>query len=359
MAEDSNPYSSALSGLNGLGGATVDPRSKDPDFAMKYSSVNTLGKNVGSYGDDLTSMSQKTGAIDMHQFTFGVIGGGLNVAHRSVRDGAVEALKQAKEVLDSWKQALADAAANGKDAEEASKAPKKGPGGPGGLGPMGGAGGLPKGGLGGLPKGGVNPDDLKIDKPSADDLKPDIPKPDLPGSDINKPDIPGSDIDQPNIDQPKIDQPNIDQPKIDQPNLDQPDIKQPDVKTPDLSDLNQTPKTNLEGLNPSLPTSTTPQIPSTTGYDPRAGMPRTSVGVPEGGVGYAGGASGGGTGTGAPGSIARALNSGMPLYPMTPGMGGGAGQEEKDRERGPHLGEDEAVWETDEDITPAVLGREE
>ncbi|MFF4619813.1 hypothetical protein [Nonomuraea jabiensis] len=355
MADDSNPYSNALSGLNGLGGATVDPRSKDPDFAMKYSSVTTLGKNVGSYGDDLTSMSQKTGAIDMHQFTFGVIGGGLNVAHRSVRDNAVEALKQAKEVLDSWKQALADAAANGKDAEEASKA-GKGPGGPGGLGPPGG-GGLPKGGLGGLPKSSVNPDDLKIDKPSADDFKPDIPKPDIPGSDINKPDIPGSNIDQPNIDQPNIDQPNIDQPKIDQPNLDQPDIKQPDVKTPDLSALNQTPKTNLEGLNPSLPTSTTPQIPSTTGYDPRASMPRTSVAMPDGSLGSAGGGSG--TGTGAPGSIARALNSGMPLYPMTPGMGGGAGQEDKDRERGPHLGEDESVWDTDEDITPAVLGREE
>ncbi|MFI7222386.1 hypothetical protein ACIBO5_04120 [Nonomuraea angiospora] len=358
MADDSNPYSSALNGLNGLGGATVDPRTKDPDFAMKYSSVNTLGKNVGSYGDDLTSMSQKTGAIDMHQFTFGVIGGGLNVAHRSVRDGAVEALKQAKEVLDSWKQALADAATNGKDAEEASKA-GKGPGGPGRPGPLGG-GSLPKGpNLGGLPKNSVNPDDLKIDKPSTD-----IPKPDIPGSDIPKPDIPGSDIPKPdvpgsNIDPPKIDQPNIDQPKIDQPNLDQPDIKQPDVKTPDLSALNQTPKTNLEGLNPSLPTTTTPQVPSTPGYDPRASVPRTSVGVPETGVGYTAGGGTPGTSTGAPGSIARALNSGMPLYPMSPGMGGGAGQEEKDRERGPHLGEDEAVWETDEDITPAVLGREE
>ncbi|MEU6778011.1 hypothetical protein ABZ912_02325 [Nonomuraea angiospora] len=358
MADDSNPYSSALGGLGGLGGASVDPRSKDPEFSMKYSSVNTLGKNVGSYGDDLTSMSQKTGAIDMHQFTFGVIGGGLNVAHRSVRDNAVEALKQAKEVLDSWKQAIADAATNGKDAEEASKA-GKGPGGPSGLGPMGG-GGLPKGSL---PKG-VNPDDLKIDKPSTDIPKPDIPgsdipKPDIPGSDIPKPDIPGSDIPKPDIPGSNIDQPNIDQPKIDQPNLDQPDIKQPDVKQPDLSALNQTPKTNLEGLNPSVPTSTTPQVPSTPGYDPRASVPRTSVGVPDSGVGYTAGGGTPATSAGAPGSIARALNSGTPLYPMSPGMGGGAGQEEKDRERGPHLGEDESVWETDEDITPAVLGREE
>ncbi|MFI6733803.1 hypothetical protein ACIBI9_12805 [Nonomuraea sp. NPDC050451] len=354
MADESNPYSSALSGLNGLGGATVDPRSKDPDFAMKYSSVTTLGKNVGSYGDDLTSMSQKTSAIDMHWFTFGVIGGGLNEAHRSTRDNAAKALEQAKDVLDSWKQALADAAANAKEAEDASKAGKDGPG---GVGPMGGTGmDLPKGTGMDLPKGGggVNPDDLKFDKPSADDIKqPDIPKPDIPGSDIDQPNI-----DQPNIDQPNVDQPNIDQPNIDQPNIDQPKIDQPNVKTPDLSDLNQTPKTNLEGLNPSLPTSTTPQIPGTTGYDPRASIPRTSVGVPEGGFGSAGGASGVG-GAGAPGSIARALNSGMPMYPMAPGMGAGAGQEQKDRERGPHLGEDEAVWDTDEDITPAVLGREE
>ncbi|MEV1168956.1 hypothetical protein [Nonomuraea sp. NPDC049784] len=338
MTDGSNPYSNLLSGL---GNTTVDPHSKDPGFAMKHSSVTTLGKNVGSYGDDLTSMSQKTRAIDMHQLTFGVIGGGLNVAHRSVRDNAAEALSQAKEVLDSWKQALADAATNTREAEEASKAKDKGGGLPtvpgGGL-PKGlGAGGLPKG-LGDLPKSGINPDDLKIDKPSTDDL--------------GNPDIP-----QPNIDQPNIDQPNVDQPNIDQPNIDQPDIKQPDVKTPDLSDLNQTPKTNLEGLNPSLPTSTTPQIPGTTGIDPRTSMsiPRTSVGMPEGSLGAAGGASG----VGAPGSIARALNTGMPLYPMTPGMGGGTGQEEKDRERGAHAGEDESVWETDEDITPAVLGRED
>ncbi|MFI7127459.1 hypothetical protein ACIBQ1_17310 [Nonomuraea sp. NPDC050153] len=356
MGSDNDPYSSALGGLNGLG-ASVDPRSKDPDFAMKHSSVTTLGKNVGSYGDDLTLMSQKTGAIDMHHFTFGVIGGGLNVAHRSTRDSAAKALEQAKDVLDSWKQALADAAANAKEAEEASKAGKDGPG---GTGPMGGAGDLPIGKGMDLPKGsGVNPDDLKFDKPSVDDIKqPEIPKPDVPGSDIDQPDIDQPNIDQPNIDQPNVDQPNIDQPKIDQPNIDQPKIDQPDVKTPDLSDLNQTPKTNLEGLNPTLPNSTTPQIPGTTGYDPRASMPRTSVGVPESGFGSAGGASGVG-GAGAPGSIARALNSGMPMYPMSPGMGAGGGQEQKDRERGPHLGEDEAVWDTDEDITPAVLGREE
>ncbi|MET7329175.1 hypothetical protein [Nonomuraea sp. NPDC005650] len=356
MGSDNDPYSSALGGLGGLGDTTVDPRSKDPDFSMKHSSVTTLGKNVASYGDDLTSMSQKTGAIDMHHLTFGVIGGGLNVAHRSVRDNAVEALKQAKEVLDSWKQALADAASNTKAAEEASKAGKKDTGGPSlpktpGLG-----GGLPKTpGLdgGGLPKG-VNPDDLKLDKPSTDDIpKPDIPKPDIPGSDIDKPNI-----DQPNVDQPNVDQPNIEQPKIDQPNIDQPKIDQPDVKTPDLSNLNQTPKTNLEGINPSLPNSTTPQIPSTPGYDPRASIPRTSVGVPDAGLGSAPNVSGV-SGSGTPGSIARALNSGMPMYPMSPGMGGGAGQEQKDRERGPHLGEDEAVWDTDEDITPAVLGRED
>ncbi|MEV6031670.1 hypothetical protein AB0L65_11010 [Nonomuraea sp. NPDC052116] len=346
-SSSSNPFANL--GLGG-GSSSLDPTSIDPNFKMKHSSVRTLGTNVAGYGQDLTDMSARTRAIDVHEGAFGAIGGGLNVAHRSVRDSAADALKEAREVLESWKKALAAAADNTQQAEEASKPEKKGggklPGGPGGLGK--------------LPKSGVNPDDLKIDKPSADDLKqPDIPKPDIPKPDIPKPDIPGSDIKQPDIDQPNIDQPNIDQPKIDQPNLDQSDIKQPDVKTPDLSDLNQTPKTNLEGLNPSLPTSTTPQVPSTPGYDPRASVPRTSVGVPDSGVGYTAGGGSPGTGTGAPGSIARALNSGTPLYPMTPGMGGGAGQEEKDRERGPHLGEDEAVWETDEDITPAVLGREE
>ncbi|AQZ66684.1 hypothetical protein BKM31_39260 [[Actinomadura] parvosata subsp. kistnae] len=183
-----NPFTSALGNAAGA----VDPRTSDPDFKMRYSSVRTLGTNVRGYGENLSQLSSSTRAIDLHTLTFGVIGGGLNVAHRAARDSAAEALKQAKDVLESWKEALNTAADNTEAAEQASKAPQDGGGkipqikNPGGGLPSGGLGGLPKntGGLGdlgkgGLGKGGIDPSDLGIDKPSTPDPS-DIKQPEIP-----------------------------------------------------------------------------------------------------------------------------------------------------------------------------------
>ncbi|MFI7450715.1 hypothetical protein ACIBQX_24685 [Nonomuraea sp. NPDC049714] len=372
----SNSSSSTDDPFAGLG-ATVPglhPRDNDPEFDMKYSSVRNLGSNVGGYGQDLSLMSDKTKAIDMHALTFGVVGGGLNVAHRSVRDGAADALTQGKKVLESWKKALSDAADNTEQAEQSSKAPDKGgpkppkiPG--GGIGGMKPPGGLPGAGdLGGIGKGGPGlggPGDLDIPKPDDIDIpKPgdtDIPKPD--DIDIPKPgdtDIPKpGDVDIPkpgDVDMPKpgdIDTPNPDQ--INQPDLDK--IAQPDLKTPDLGAVKPPDGTDLAGVDPRLNTPTMPQVqvPDSTTTDPRSSIPRTGVTLPDGGVG---GAGGGSQAVGGQGNLSKALNTGMPLYPMGGGAGAGAGGEERDRDRGAHLAEDEGVWGGDEDISPSVLGRE-
>ncbi|SPL95205.1 PE-PGRS virulence associated protein [[Actinomadura] parvosata subsp. kistnae] len=358
-----NPFTSALGNAAGA----VDPRTSDPDFKMRYSSVRTLGTNVRGYGENLSQLSSSTRAIDLHTLTFGVIGGGLNVAHRAARDSAAEALKQAKDVLESWKEALNTAADNTEAAEQASKAPQDGGGkipqikNPGGGLPSGGLGGLPKntGGLGdlgkgGLGKGGIDPSDLGIDKPSTPDpsdiKQPEIPTPDP--SDIKQPEVPTpdpSDIKQPDLNTP------------DPSDIKQPEIPTPSATSPDLSGLGQ-PKTDLAGLNPQVPATSTPQIrtpdlPSTSPGGTT--VPRTTAGLPEGT--FAGGSSSSApasSGLGAPGSIARALNTGVPLYPPG-GMGGAPAQDGKDRDRGPHAGEDEETWGLDVDHTVAVLGKEE
>ncbi|WP_049570665.1 hypothetical protein [Nonomuraea sp. SBT364] len=365
MADESttgtDPFTAAL---QGAGSSVLDPRTNDPKFVMEHSRVRTLGRDVGSYGDDLTSMSDKTRAIDIETMSFGLIGGGLNVAHRSVRDGAAEALKQGKEVLESWRTALGTVADNTEAAEEASKAPKpKGKdfelpgGGAGGLGPMGGAGDL--GDLG----SGVDPGDLDgldgLDPNDVDGLDPN----DIDGLDPNDVDgLDPNDIDglDPN-DVDGLDPNDIDGPDPnDLDGVQQPDPnipRQPDlsgVNQPDLDGLNQPSGTDLAGVDPRLPTTGMPNLADTP--DPRSSMPRASVGYPEGVS--SGGSSAGGALAGGQGSIARALNSGMPLYPPPMGGGGAPSRDEQDREKGPLLAEDEGVWGDDEDIAPAVLGME-
>ncbi|MFC5826694.1 hypothetical protein [Nonomuraea insulae] len=345
-SSSTDPFAAAYGNL----GASIDPKSIDPNFKMRYSSVRKMGTNVAGYGQDLTAMSDQTRSIDIHQMAFGVIGGGMNVAHRSVRDSAADALKQAKDVLDSWKEALNTAADNTEEAEKASKAKPKGPGTPKvptgpGMGKMPGAGDL-----------GKMPDTSGLGNPKG------IDPGDLDPGDLEKPEIPvtdPSDIEQPDLTTP--DPNDIKQPDLTTPDpndLQQPDLTTPNVSTPDLNGVDK-PNTDLASVNPNpnLPTSTTtPQFrtPDTTAFNPNSVTPRTGVSYPEGNMGVSPG------GPGSQGSIARALNSGVPpMYPPG-GMGGAGGNSsDNDRERGPHLSEEEGVWGADVDYTPAVLGKEE
>ncbi|XVU26725.1 hypothetical protein ACQPZJ_06630 [Actinoplanes sp. CA-054009] len=96
-----------------------------------------------------------------------------------------------------------------------------------------------------------------------------------------------------------------------------------------------------------------------------------------GGGGLSGGGLGGSTGSGTPigalgagaagvaaGTAASALTPGAsggypPMMPPMGGMGQMGGNQEKERERTTWLAEDEEVWGTDPDVSPAVVGRDE
>ena len=336
---------------------------------MVYSSVRTLGRNVGHYAPSMQSLSDKTRAIDMHTFTFGLIGGGLNVAHRSVRDAAADAFAQGKEVLESWRQALNDIALNTETTDEASKIKDK-----------------LKDEIGGGLGGGVKtpkmpeswdtampePFDTTTPDPNAfdpqgglDDIGADIPDPNDPNlqtPDPNDPSLQTPDPNDPNLQNPGLNDPNVQNPGLNDPNLQNPNLQNPNLDTPDLKVPGQPSPTDLAGIDRNL-ANQIPQarMPDPNAFDPRttSGMPRTSL-YPESGMGF-GGSGGGGAagGTPPPGSISRALNSGMPIYPPPMGGAAGANREEKTGESGPYLSEDESTWGFDEEAGPAVIRSEE
>jgi hypothetical protein len=370
----SDPFSTALGNAGGALGS-FGPAEKDPEFHMKYSSVRKLGKNVGDYAPSMQSLSDKTRAIDMHTFTFGLIGGGLNVAHRSVRDAAADAFAQGKEVLESWRQAINDIATNGETAEEASKINRKVGGGLNGGGiktpmtpempgsfdtDMPEGFGMPTPDPNALdPQGGRDLDDIGADIPDPNDPNLQIPDPNDPN--LQNPGLNDPNLQNPGINDPNLQNPGLNDPNLQNPALNNPALNNPELNNPDLKGINQPSPTDLAGIDRNL-ANQIPQarMPDATAFDPRAtnGMPRTSL-YPEGGVGFGGSGGGAAGGTPPPGSISRALNSGMPIYP--PPMGGAAAgnREEKTGESGPYLSEDESTWGFDEEAGPAVIRSEE
>ncbi|WP_043620927.1 hypothetical protein [Nonomuraea candida] len=372
----SDPFASAF----GNAGSAFDPRTRDPEFKMRHSSVRTLGTNVSGYGEGLEQLSGQTRAIDLHTLTFGVIGGGLNVAHRNARDSAADALRQARDVLDSWRQTLKAAADNTEAAEEASKTKGGGPDMPQIKNPGGGLGGLPSGaGLGDLPKNGglgdlgkgikpagldpneFKPDDLRPDDLNPNDLDPNGLDPNgLDPNDLDRNGVNPDDLDLDRPDPGDLNRPDLTNPDLQTPDLRQPGLDTPEVPRPDLSGLDKPTGTDLAGLNPNLPNPAAPQVrtPETPAFDPRLATPRTAVGPPDGGFGSPSSAPAA-SGPVSPGSIAKALNTGVP--PMYPPMGMGAtpNQDGKDRDRGAHAGEDESVWGLDEEAWSGTIGKEE
>ncbi|MEV4468837.1 hypothetical protein [Nonomuraea sp. NPDC049504] len=363
----SDPFSSALSSF----GSAVDPFKKDPELDMKPDKVRSLGKNVGSYAPTMGDLSEKTRAIDMSPLTFGVIGGGLNVVHRNVRDGAADALASGQQVLESWQAAINQIAENVDAAEQASKAKNKNPGGPGGV-------KMPQG-PGDMKNIGPFDPDLKspggpkvpgmedIDGPGTPGVDipgpggPDAQNPDIPNPDVPDPNLPDPNAQNPDMPNPNVPDPNLPDPNAQNPDIPNPNVPDPNIQDPDLKGLDQPATSDLAGIDRNL-ANQIPQarIPDPNAFDPRTTntMPRTSL-VPESGIG-GGGSGGAGGGTPPPGSISKALNSGMPFYP--PPMGGGAGamnRDEKNGEGGPYLSEEESAWGFDEEHGPAVIRNEE
>ncbi|MGV9772955.1 hypothetical protein [Streptosporangium sp. NPDC003464] len=373
-----NPYGAyGLPNANTKPGV-VDPRMMDPGFKMEHDRVIGLGDSMGKRAPVMTELSGRTRAIDMHVLTFGVIGGGLNVAHREVRDSAADALTKAKDVLESWKKALDGVVANAKEAHKASSAaPPEEKGGPE----------LPTGGIkpakfdpkdlgdpkfGDLPKSPSEDDLLKplddLKKPPYDDGLDDLKKPPYDDGldDLKKPpyDDGLDDLKKPPYDDDLPKPPSED-------DLPKPPGAGDLPKTPNFDDGTQ----GRNGLDDPLKTQLAGYDPKQSIADALANTPRTpnisdlrapgTDGSSTGGLGtgnragvgsFAGGVNAGpGAGAGLGRGLGAGLGAGgMPMMPMAP-MAGGMGEGDKDRDRSTWLSEDESVWGGDGDVAPAVI----
>lgn len=356
-----------MGGIPGM--ATPDPKKLDPQLKMEYDKVRSLGDGFAQRGQSMTALSSATRSIDMYWDTFGVVGYGLAAAHDEVRDKTADALGKGKDVLDSWKVAVTEAADFVQAADEASKAPPgdETPPPPGDGGPN-------------LPKG--------VKGPKLDGLPTDVPGPELgglgdqskvPGLDSKLPDpsdikSPG-DLKNPDLTTPKprdLDPLNprdldpLNPRDLDPLNPRDPrDLDRPDLDTGALSNpkLDNPIESKLAGYDPSLSgqdlTTRTPSLgdlgksPMTT-VDPR--------GVTSGGGGVGGGGIGGANGAGAPGGLGAGMRglggTGMPMMPFAPMAGGGTGEHDRDQQGNNGLAEDPEVWEDDIDIAPPVIGKE-
>ncbi|MEV4752554.1 hypothetical protein AB0K21_39890 [Streptosporangium sp. NPDC049248] len=325
---------------------------------MNHDKVQGLGDSMGKRAGFMTDLSGKTKAINMHMLTFGVIGGGLNVVHDQVRDGAADALEKAREVLESWKVALSSAAKNAKEAEKAGEGggdPEETP--PGGGGPS-----FDPSKLGGLGAGETPSFDPELggldnELPGSGDL------PETPGiDDLSKP--PGID------DLPET--PGLGQGQDGTGaagNVNPPDLNGLDQNTPGTGTLEDPLRTQLAGYDPKTAVadalSNTPRMPGTTDLRSpgleglSAGQRGLDGGSGTGGGTYAGGAAGGANAGGLTGQgagLGRGLgSSGMPMMPMAPMAGGVGGEGDKDRERSTWLAVEEDIWGGDGDVAPSVI----
>ncbi|MDR8408564.1 hypothetical protein MTP10_07425 [Nonomuraea sp. 3-1Str] len=342
-----------------------------------------IAKSGGRIEGDREHMSgllHRTGTITLG-FT-GASGYGLNNSHDTMRDQKTDTYNVARQVLKSWYDAFQVADARYVAAEDESKkaaggldsdipqmgAPKLGGLGAGGLG-AGGMPGIDTAGLKtpglGMP-GGVDP---RLNDPGlgTPDIKqpdlnsPDLKQPDLKTPDLKTPDLQQPDLNQPDLNNPGLNQPDLKTPDLQQPDLDQPDLKSPELTTPGLDQNGLDPsKTSLADYQPSVPSIPTTQPPGGGVTDPG----RATVGYGTPGAGYTGtGSAGVGAGAAGVNNVARALAGsgagGMPMMPMMPGGMAGGRADEKEKSDSTALRADEAVWEGDEDIAPAVLSHED
>jgi hypothetical protein len=354
---------------------TVPTAPKGPppsQISFKEGKLDEASNKVDRQVGLVESLRAKSGAMGVPFPSFGVVGLGVAKAHDHAIERQSATLAQGRKALESWKEALKQADANYREADEAAG---------GGLGNIErkledrgrgtGFGGLPSAEMPGLPGADLPGADLPgADLPGADLPGADIPGTDLPGTDLPGADPPGTDLpgtdpsdtDLPGSDLPGADLPGADVPGADLPGtglsdpgssgVDDPSMKVPDIDSTlhpqqdpaDMSSLD--PRTQLSGLpDPNL-------------ADPGA-RSGTTLGSPAGGVGGSGSGSGVGTGLRPPGTaLPGTMGSGMPMMPMMPMTGAGAGADDRDREEASLLSEDEGVWGGDEDIAPEIIGKE-
>ncbi|SEF80057.1 hypothetical protein SAMN05444920_101699 [Nonomuraea solani] len=178
---------------------------------------------------------------------------------------------------------------------------------------------------------------------------------------LGNPNIPG--LDDPSLKDPSLKDPSLTDPSLQNPSLQDPSLQNPSLRDPSLQ-TPQTPDLKAPGLNtPNVPPLTTPTTTDLSSLQPYPGVPPTGLpGQPPGGslggpsmspgsspvtpFGTAGAQGLGGARVGA---------AGMPMGMMPPMMGGGQGNQERDRERDRlPLVEDEA-FESDDMGGPSVI----
>ncbi|MEU4326312.1 hypothetical protein [Nonomuraea dietziae] len=364
-------------GLPSFTTGTEHPKKRDPDYEMAPGLVRQLGKDFASHGDDMTALSKKTQSIDLPGLTFGAIGYGLVGAHNGVRDSTADALAKGKDVLESWRTALNAAADYNDLAEESSKTKGGKEESFGAKMPKVGGMKTPSFGDPGGGKGLDLPDSKLPDSKLPDSKLPDSKLPDRKLPDSKLPDSKLPDRKLPDSKLPDSQLPDSKLPDSQLPGSQLPDSKLPDSKLPDTtlpdSKLPDTGELDKKLTNPieSKLSSYDPKLSSQdlTGRgipQPTMNQPTTSLPDPRsgGGTGTAYGAgggtgSGGGLGAAGAGAGARGMGAGgMPMLPFAPGMGGAAGEQDKDREGSGLLKGDPADWEDDQDIAPPVLGKE-
>ncbi|MEV4381454.1 hypothetical protein [Streptosporangium sp. NPDC049644] len=336
-------------------GASLGPTSKEIGYSP--SELKTLGNGFGKEVPGLESLGQRTGAMGIGFPAFGVIGIGLMMATDQARDSAVQALGASVRVLNSWKTALGAMADDIEQREKDIKDSLKNGGGPG-LGNTGPGGA----GLGGADLGGAGLDGAGLGGAGLDGAG--LGDTGLPGGDLagvdglapTRPDLKTPDIDTPGTDLPDSNIPTPDAPGL---NTDLPQAPDTNVPSPDLGDAANTPttpnlgltepgKTNLAGYTPPDLTTSQPRTPEAGTW---SGDSARSAGYSAGAAGNRQSAPAGARGAGANGM------SGMPFMPMG-GAGAGGEQRKEHNSSLAGLSGDEADWEDDIDVAPAVLGQE-
>ncbi|MFI6596327.1 hypothetical protein ACIBHX_08765 [Nonomuraea sp. NPDC050536] len=324
-----------------------------PSSGVKFKSgeIENTGKSLTHTGDTVSSLSNRTGQIDLGWPGYGISGRDAGHGHTQARTDHTSTLKVAREVLDSWQSALKTADDRYTAAEAANQKPP--PGGPEIPGP------------GGIPN--LTPADLKTPKiPDPKLPDPKLTDPKLTDPKLTDPKLTDPKLTDPKLNDPKLNDPRLTDPKLNTPDLKNPDLKNPDLKMPDTSGLDPS-KTNLgDKLNMPDPTKT-----GLSNFDPSS-LKTPTVGTPEGGntridpgrlpgLNPAGSVSGMGPNGSLPGGLAGKLGSGMggmggaPFLPMG-GMGGGGGEQEKEQSSQYDLRQDdEGVWGFDDDVAPDVV----
>ncbi|MFC4120087.1 pentapeptide repeat-containing protein [Nonomuraea zeae] len=335
------------------GGLPVTTQLSPPSSGISFKPgvLDAASNKIDSQAALLAFLRTRSGDMGVPFPGFGVIGLGIAKAHDRAIERQSFALDRGKKALESWKVALKKADANYRTAEETSgekfemeRVINAVDG-----------GGIDTSGLDGeLPTGDLPGADL----PGTDLSGTDLPGTDLPGSDLPGADLPGADL--PGTGPPGSNLDGTDSPKTDLPGTDLANTNlsgadDPNMKVPDIDAALNPPqdKTGLSSFDPSKQLNGLPN-PDLLNAGTRSG---TTLGSPSGsGVGGVGSPSASGLRP-AP-ATPSGMGSGTPMMPMMPMTGAGSGHDERDREEGSLLSEDEGVWGDDEDIAPEVIGKE-